>query len=79
MRDDDTLVFVEVRYRSRTDFGGALESVDEHKVARVVAAAEHYLASSRSDPLTPCRFDVVCVRPGNGHAPLQWIRDAFQT
>ncbi len=79
MRDGGTLVFVEVRYRSRTDFGGALESIDEHKVARVTAAAEHYLACNRLDPLAPCRFDVVCVGPGKPRAALEWIRDAFQT
>lgn len=79
MRDGDTLVFVEVRYRSRTDYGGALESIDTRKTARVRAAAEHYLARSRVDPQTPCRFDVVCVQPGEPRALLQWIRDAFQT
>ena len=76
MRDEDALVFVEVRFRARQDFGGALESVDEHKVRRMVAAAEHFLARHRLDPDSRCRFDVVCVAPGSGSPLVHWIRDA---
>ena len=76
-RDGDTLVFVEVRYRARQDFGGALESIDEHKAARLVAAAEHFMATRRIDPDVPSRFDVVCLSGRPDRPRLQWIRDAF--
>ena len=77
MRDGDTLVFVEVRYRARQDFGGALESVDEHKVSRLAAAAEHFMSRRGADPDAPCRFDVMCIAPGRTQPVVQWIRDAF--
>lgn len=43
MLDGDTVVFVEVRSRRHTAWGGALESVDSRKRQRLVAAAEHFL------------------------------------
>ena len=77
MRDGETLVFVEVRYRRGESHGGALESVDGHKQARVIAAARWYLARQREAIEPPCRFDVVAV---SGAAPyrMTWIPDAFE-
>ena len=73
MREPDgTLVFVEVRQRTRSDFGGAAASVGWVKQRRIVFAARHILA--RCHPVPPCRFDVVAVDgPGN----LTWLRAAF--
>ena len=73
MRDGEHLVFVEVRYRSRSEFGGAAASVTATKQRRLALAAQHFLLSRGYD--VPCRFDVVALQPGQ--AP-QWIRDAFQ-
>jgi len=74
MRDGEHLVFVEVRYRSRDDFGGAAASVGRNKQRRLILAAQHYLQSSRWRG--PCRFDVVAF--GKEQART-WIRDAFGT
>ena len=72
-REGATLVFVEVRARSWSAFGGAAGSVDAAKQRRIVAAARHYLARLREEP--PCRFDVLTVQ-GSQDAPA-WIRGAF--
>lgn len=72
MRDGDQLVFVEVRRRSHTGFGGALASIDARKQHRLALAASHYL--TRHGWSGPCRFDVVGF-DGSGEA--QWVRDAF--
>ena len=72
MRDrDGTLVFVEVRKRSRTDHGGAAASVGHVKQRRIIFAARHYLLQLRAVP--PCRFDVVVM---DGDA-VEWLRAAF--
>lgn len=76
MRDGGKIVFVEVRYRSGTAFGGALASVGKGKQARLIIAASHYLATKRID--RPTRFDVAAVSPGQGKLAIQWIKDAFQ-
>ena len=71
-RDGESLVFVEVRLRTNDYFGGAADSVDVPKRARVIAAARAYLALLRPEP--PCRFDVVTL---DGDKP-RWIRAAFE-
>jgi putative endonuclease len=72
MDDDGTLVFVEVRYRSSSKFGNAVDSVDQAKQQKLVFAANHYLQNRNK--LNPCRFDVVALSPGS---PPEWIIDAF--
>ncbi|TFY96267.1 YraN family protein [Ramlibacter rhizophilus] len=68
---DGTLVFVEVRQRLATAFGGAAASVGAVKQRRIVRAARHYLMRLGAPP--PCRFDVVAL---DGEE-LTWIRAAF--
>ena len=75
MRDGDYVVFVEVRLRSRSDFGGASASVDAGKQRRLIAAAQHFLLGQPSLQQTPCRFDVIATRRSGD---WQWLRDAFQ-
>ncbi|MDE1953311.1 MAG: YraN family protein [Betaproteobacteria bacterium] len=67
----DVLVFVEVRARASTAFGGAAASVDARKRARILLAARHYLMRLPAE--VACRFDVVAIDGGQ----LHWIRDAF--
>ncbi len=72
MQDNSTLVFIEVRLRSRNDFGGAAASVTPAKQKKLLAAARQYL--STLGILPPCRFDVVAL---SGDTPPEWIRNAF--
>ena len=78
MRDGDTLVFVEVRFRSSGGFGGAAASVTAAKQRRLVRAATRYLAMHPSLALLPSRFDVVCADGKAGAVRIEWLRDAFQ-
>ena len=59
-RDGETLCFVEVRSRARTDYGSPVASVTVAKARRVVAAATHY-ALRHGGLEQPMRFDVVGV------------------
>ena len=77
MREIDTVVFVEVRRRRSRAFGGGIESVDERKRARLVAAAEHYLSAKDRGDERPCRFDVVAIDGSSPHVTIEWVRDAF--
>ncbi|MCB1987159.1 MAG: YraN family protein, partial [Burkholderiaceae bacterium] len=56
---DGTVVFVEVRSRSNSAYGGAGASVSATKQRRIIFAARHYLLRWVAPP--PCRFDVVLV------------------
>jgi len=75
MRDGDTVVFVEVRYRSSDRFGGAAASVDFRKRRRLVLAARAWLAGRRGLADAGCRFDVVTVQGEDLHC--DWIPNAF--
>jgi len=72
MQEGPTLVFVEVRARTRADFGGAAESITATKQGRVILAARHYLAQHNID--APCRFDAVLLQAGR----MQWLKAAFE-
>jgi putative endonuclease len=77
-RDGDTLVFVEVRYRSSATFGGGAASVDVGKRRKLVHAAQSFLGHHRQYSNLPCRFDVV-EADGDPQAPrINWLRDAFR-
>ncbi len=76
MLDATTIAFVEVRLRSRTDFGSGAESVDARKQARLLSSAEHYL-QRHATLLADCRFDVVSIRRSGNSYQLEWIRNAF--
>lgn len=72
-RDGATLVFAEVRLRHDERYGGAAESVTGAKRARLLAAAQLYLAGR---PETECRFDVLLLDRLEAGRVL-WLRNAF--
>lgn len=74
MNDGSELVFVEVRLRRNTFFGGGAASVTEKKRLRIVAAAKQYLQSYARAPA--CRFDVIALDALNTQN-IDWIRNAF--
>lgn len=71
--DRGCLVFVEVRLRGRSDYGGAGASITTSKQRRIVLAARHYLAGK---PERHCRFDAVLL-DGLSENQLEWIQNAF--
>ncbi len=85
-RDKNALVFVEVRLRSHPGFGGAAQSINPQKQARLISAAQHYLLKTGLTDAQPCRFDAICMstidantlktQPNNQQ--IDWIRDAFR-
>lgn len=80
MKDQQMLVFVEVRYRSTPDYGSSAESVTYQKQQKLIASAEHFLHAHPNLQKNICRFDVVALyRDPIDTATLQvdWIKHAF--
>jgi putative endonuclease len=73
------VVFVEVRYRRSTGFGGGAASVDAGKRRRLLHAAQLFLAAHPDLHDAPCRFDVVDASGDPASPTLHWLRDAFRT
>ncbi len=72
LRDDDGLVFVEVK-KSRS-FAQAALRVTPRQQARIFATAEEFLAQEPAGNLTNLRFDVALV---NAHGAVEVIENAF--
>jgi putative endonuclease len=70
-RDGRTTVLVEVKYRSRSDYGGADAAIDARKRERLRRAA---LAASASCPRV--RIDIVSVEPSPGGLVVTHHRNA---
>jgi putative endonuclease len=76
-RDRDTLVFVEVKTRTREDFGRPLDAVDRDKRKRISRGALAWLRLL-GDPDILFRFDVVEVIIAEGAEPrLEILHNAF--
>ncbi|GLR63155.1 YraN family protein [Marinospirillum insulare] len=76
-KDNEELVFVEVRFRKNQHFGGALASVTPAKQQKLQRAANYYLGRWKNPPA--CRFDVIAMTLDT-HQQLiceQWIKNAF--
>lgn len=83
MKDIDTLVFVEVRYRKSTKFGEAVATIGPKKQYKIIQAARHYLHQNQLTESIQSRFDVI----GVGITPerniktqdvhFDWIKNAF--
>lgn len=82
MQHNDSLVFVEVRYRRNIHFGSGAESVTASKQSKLIKTASAYL--QRHDKLAkyPVRFDVISmtgpIETSNTHnLDIDWIENAF--
>jgi putative endonuclease len=78
MLDQNTVVFVEVRYRQSQQFGGALASIDKKKCRRIANAAQAWLGDNTHYLQHACRFDVAAVSGNAPHLAIDWHADAFQ-
>jgi len=76
-REGAVLVFVEVRLRRSRRFGGAGASITAAKRARLVAAAQAYLAGLAREPA--CRIDALLIDADEGGTAgggaIEWVRD----
>ena len=74
LREQKTLVFVEVRLRKNEQFGGAAASITTHKQTKLLSTARHYLSGNSHPP--QCRFDVVLLSSLDA-SKVEWIKNAF--
>ena len=77
-KEGAVLVFVEVRWRNRSDFGGATASVHSKKQGRLIRTAMRHLPEltrSHFGGQTPvCRFDIIGFEPGR----TSWLKNTIQ-
>ncbi len=72
-KHQDCLVFVEVRYRSSSAFGDAIESVSDAKMRRLELAAEAFIQKQSRWQHSSYRFDIIAWQ-GALKQPT-WLKD----
>ena len=74
--DGDYLVFVEVKYRSGSSYGTAVEAVNVRKQKTIIRIAEGYLMERGLRQDSFVRFDVIAI-DGTTDLNIKWIKNAF--
>ena len=78
MREDECVVFVEVRYRDLAALGDGTASVGASKRTKLIRTATMYLQAHAAFTDLACRFDVVSCS-GTPQLPrINWQRNAFE-
>ncbi len=78
MIETKTLVFVEVKLRSSSQFGGAAASITPQKQQKMILTAQHYLQQTHYKTEPACRFDAILMSKAD-LKHIEWIRNAFET
>ena len=77
MQDAKTLVFIEVRLRKNSLFGGAGSSITPQKMQKLILAAQHFLQThNQPHGQQPCRFDAILMHAVDAKS-IEWVRNAF--
>lgn len=75
--NEHTIIFVEVRLRTNSQYGGAAQSITRAKQRRIALAARHWLhGAGRNYANKTCRFDAILLSELNLES-LQWMQNAF--
>jgi len=78
VREKNTLVFVEIKTRSSSDYGLPQDAVDRFKQKKMIEVARTYLAEHHLTEDIPARFDVVAIHLTPTGPDIELIKDAFQ-
>lgn len=77
MKDTNTVVFIEVRYRKQKHFGSPEETVNYPKRRKIILTAQSYLQKHQQLQKYNCRFDILGVSTYNGQLEFNWLKNAF--
>lgn len=78
MREGDTFVFVEVKYRKNNHFGSAAETVSIAKQNKIRHCVAFFLQQTNLNEYnTPCRFDVIALEGNINQPQVTWLKNAF--
>ena len=74
-KDSDTLCFIEVKSRSRTDYGLPEEFVDKRKQEKLIKTAQAFISQNNIQNQN-MRFDIVSVNLNNSECRI--LKNAFE-
>lgn len=77
MRQNNLIIFVEVKYRRNALYGSSQEMVDIFKQHKLIKTAWHFLQHHPKFHHYDYRFDIVAIDQ-TAPEPLTWINNAFE-
>ena len=72
---NSVMVFIEVKTRSRTDYGYPEQTLSPGQAQKIIEAAQEYIRASQWEGLI--RFDIVAITINTREVEIQLFRDAF--
>lgn len=77
MQSNETLVFIEVKFRSKTQYGNAIEYFHASKRRKFESAIAHYLHQKQLNPsVISYRIDLVGIELNpKGQAEYNWLQN----
>jgi len=81
MLHQDTLCFIEVKYRKNNAFGGAAYSIPKSKQRKIIKAALTFIVSHKKFQQHNYRFDALFISPEDKlkDNAFEWIQNAFSS
>lgn len=77
MRDKEDIAFIEVRLKSRTDYGHPIETINRTKQKKIIRTATHFLQKKDLLYKVCSRFDIIAIERSADKWQLEWIKNAF--
>ena len=78
MKDKETYVFVEVKFRKNNLYGGAISAVSQSKQQKIKHCVAFFLHNAQLNEYnTPCRFDVIALEGDIKQPNITWLKNAF--
>lgn len=75
MRDNEELVFVEVKFRSKNQHGTAVEFFHASKRRKFESAVMHYLQEKKLNPsIVAYRIDLVGIEGKGQQSKINWLK-----
>lgn len=74
-QDNETTVFVEVKFRQSNAFGNPEDAVNETKQTQIIKGANHFILEN--DILNDIRFDIISILKVGNEYQITHFKDAF--
>jgi putative endonuclease len=78
MLEGNTYVFIEVKYRKSSQFGGAIAAIPASKQKKIKYSVTFYLhQAGLNEYNTACRIDVIALEGDITQPQVTWLKNAF--
>lgn len=76
-KENNVLVFVEVKLRKTNSLVSPLEAIDYKKQNRLQKAALQYLQQNYNNDFPECRFDAILITNDKDNYNITWLKGIF--